>query len=37
MPVRRTKNPLYTVVLGSGHCLEEFDVLKAVLVSSRNH
>jgi rod shape-determining protein MreB and related proteins len=37
MPVRRTKNPLYTVVLGSGHCLEEFDVLKAVLVASRNH
>ncbi|HMH38145.1 MAG TPA: rod shape-determining protein, partial [Streptosporangiaceae bacterium] len=32
MPVRRAKNPLYTVVLGSGHCLEEFDVLKAVLV-----
>ena len=37
MPVRRAKNPLYTVVLGSGHCLEEFDVLKAVLVASRNH
>jgi rod shape-determining protein MreB and related proteins len=36
MPVRRAKNPLYTVVLGSGHCLEEFDVLKAVLVASRN-
>jgi rod shape-determining protein MreB len=37
MPVRRTKNPLYTVVLGSGQCLEEFDVLKAVLVASRHH
>jgi rod shape-determining protein MreB and related proteins len=37
MPVRRTKNPLYTVVLGSGRCLEEFDVLKAVLVASRRH
>jgi rod shape-determining protein MreB and related proteins len=37
MPVRRAKNPLYTVVLGSGQCLEEFDVLKAVLVASRNH
>ena len=37
MPVRRAKNPLYTVVLGSGQCLEEFDVLKAVLVASRRH
>jgi rod shape-determining protein MreB and related proteins len=37
MPVRRAKNPLYTVVLGSGHCLEEFDVLKAVLVATRHH
>jgi rod shape-determining protein MreB and related proteins len=37
MPVRRAKNPLYTVVLGSGRCLEEFDVLKAVLVASRRH
>ena len=37
MPVRRAKNPLYTVVLGSGQCLDEFDVLKAVLVASRHH
>jgi rod shape-determining protein MreB len=37
MPVRRAKNPLHTVVRGSGQCLEEFDVLKAVLVASRNH
>ncbi|HEV8208274.1 MAG TPA: rod shape-determining protein [Acidimicrobiia bacterium] len=37
MPVRRAKNPLYTVVLGSGQCLEEFDVLKAVLVATRHH
>ena len=37
MPVRRAKNPLYTVVLGSGRCLEEFDVLKAVLVASRRY
>jgi rod shape-determining protein MreB and related proteins len=36
MPVRRAKNPLYTVVLGSGQCLEEFDVLKAVLVATRH-
>jgi rod shape-determining protein MreB and related proteins len=37
MPVRRAKDPLYTVVLGSGQCLEEFDVLKAVLIASRHH
>jgi rod shape-determining protein MreB len=37
MPVRRAKNPLYTVVLGSGQCLEEFDALKTVLLSSQRH
>jgi rod shape-determining protein MreB len=37
MPVRRTKNPLYTVVLGSGYCLEDFDVLKTVLLASQRH
>jgi rod shape-determining protein MreB len=37
MPVRRAKNPLYTVVLGSGRCLEEFEVLKEVLLASRHH
>ncbi len=36
MPVRRAKNPLYTVVLGSGQCLEEFDALKAVLLASQH-
>jgi rod shape-determining protein MreB and related proteins len=36
MPVRRAKNPLYTVVLGSGQCLEEFEALKAVLLSSQS-
>jgi rod shape-determining protein MreB and related proteins len=35
MPVRRAKHPLYTVVLGSGQCLEEFDALKAVLLTSQ--
>jgi rod shape-determining protein MreB len=34
MPVRRAKNPLYTVVLGSGQCLEEFEALKTVLLVS---
>jgi rod shape-determining protein MreB len=37
MPVRRAKNPLYTVVLGSGQCLEEFDALKAVLLASQRN
>jgi rod shape-determining protein MreB and related proteins len=37
MPVRLAKNPLYTVVLGSGQCLEEFEVLKEVLLASRHH
>ena len=37
MPVRRAKNPLYTVVLGSGQCLEEFDALKTVLLASQQH
>ena len=33
MPCRRAKNPLFTVVLGSGQCLEQFDVLRQVLIS----
>jgi rod shape-determining protein MreB and related proteins len=37
MPIRRAKNPLYSVVLGSGQCLEEFDALKTVLLSSQQH
>jgi rod shape-determining protein MreB len=34
MPVRVAKVPLYCVVLGSGRCLEEFEALKRILVSS---
>jgi rod shape-determining protein MreB and related proteins len=34
MPVRIAKDPLYCVVLGSGRCLEEFEALKRILVSS---
>ena len=30
----RAKHPLYSVVLGSGQCLEKFDVLQQVLSSS---
>jgi rod shape-determining protein MreB len=33
MPTHRAKNALYTVVLGSGQCLEQFDVLRQVLIS----
>ena len=31
MPVHRARRPLYSVVLGSGQCLENFDVLHQVL------
>jgi rod shape-determining protein MreB len=34
MPVRVARDPLYCVVLGSGRCLEEFEALKRILVSS---
>ena len=33
MPTHRAKNPLFSVVLGSGQCLEQFDVLRQVLIS----
>jgi rod shape-determining protein MreB len=33
-PVRVAENPLSCVAIGSGKCLEEFEVLKRVLVSS---
>jgi rod shape-determining protein MreB len=35
MPVFIADNPLFSVVLGSGQCLEQFDVLKQVLLSSQ--
>src|SRR5919197_65823 len=34
MPIVLAKNPLHCVVIGSGQCLEEFDALKQVLISS---
>ena len=34
IPIHLAENPLESVVLGSGKCLEEFEVLKKVLVSS---
>src|ERR671910_715102 len=36
MPVRIADTPLQAVVLGSGECLEEFEVLQRVLVTSSN-
>jgi rod shape-determining protein MreB len=35
MPIIVAPNPLYSVVIGSGQCLEEFDALKQVLMSSQ--
>jgi rod shape-determining protein MreB len=37
MPVYMADNPLFSVVLGSGQCLEQFDVLKQVLLASQQH
>ena len=34
MPIVTADRPLHSVVLGSGACLEEFDVLHVVLQSS---
>jgi rod shape-determining protein MreB len=36
MPIVVASNPLHSVVIGSGQCLEEFDALKQVLISSQN-
>jgi rod shape-determining protein MreB len=34
MPIVIAKNPLHSVAIGSGQCLEEFEALKQVLISS---
>ena len=34
MPVLVARDPLSCVAIGSGQCLEEFDVLKRVLITS---
>ncbi|MBN1289803.1 MAG: rod shape-determining protein [Actinobacteria bacterium] len=34
MPVYTAKDPLLSVAMGSGKCLEEFDIMKKVLISS---
>ena len=35
MPVQLADNPLESVVLGTGKCVEDFDALQQVLVSER--
>ena len=37
MPIHITDNPLDSVAIGSGKCLEEFETLKKVLVTSSRH
>jgi len=37
MPIKVASDPLHSVVNGSGQCLEEFDALKQVLISSQQH
>jgi rod shape-determining protein MreB len=37
MPIVIANNPLLSVVVGSGQCLEEFEALKQVLISSQGH
>ena len=37
MPIKVASDPLNSVVNGSGQCLEEFDALKQVLISSQQH
>ncbi|HET7487642.1 MAG TPA: rod shape-determining protein [Acidimicrobiales bacterium] len=34
MPIVIARNPLHSVAIGAGQCLEEFDALKQVLISS---
>ncbi len=36
MPIIIAKNPLHSVAVGSGQCLEEFEALKQVLISSNS-
>jgi rod shape-determining protein MreB and related proteins len=37
MPIHISENPLIVVAVGSGKCLEEFEALKRVLISSTRH
>ena len=37
MPIHIAEDPLWSVAVGSGKCLEEFESLKRVLISSTRH
>ena len=37
MPIHVADQPLNSVAIGSGKCLEEFEALKRVLISSSRH
>jgi rod shape-determining protein MreB len=37
MPIHIAEDPLFAVAVGSGQCLEEFESLKRVLISSTRH
>ena len=37
LPIHVADNPLHSVAIGSGRCLEEFEALKRVLISSSRH
>jgi rod shape-determining protein MreB and related proteins len=37
IPIHITENPLSSVAIGSGKCLEEFEALKKLLISSSRH
>ena len=36
MPIQLAGNPLESVVLGTGKCIEDFDALQQVLVPERH-
>ena len=37
MPIHITDNPLDSVAMGSGKCIEEFEALQQVLISEQRH
>jgi rod shape-determining protein MreB len=37
MPIHIADNPLHSVAMGSGKCVEEFEVLQPVLISEPRH
>ena len=37
MPIHITDNPLQSVAMGAGKCVEEFEALQQVLISEPRH